>query len=192
IVDPDRSASFARHLGAMIGEDNAEAVWHEALGRPDPERVEALTSLGYLRGSAAESAPPIRRHPLDELPKWLDTQRSKSLIKLAFMRLNEERAGEAARLLDQAISLDKGFADAWFLRARARAETGDRKGALNDLHACLERDPKHVGARNELARLRSTPVDQAERDVPSRLPGGGGGTVVGSTMATDGAGGTQR
>jgi choline-sulfatase len=182
VDEPERAAMFVDRLGAMIGPDDAEAVWREALGRPDPDRLEAITSLGYVRGSAAAAAPPLRRHPLDELPRWLDTQRSKSLIKLAFLRITEERHGEAATLLDQALALDQGFADAWYLRGHVRAGIGDRKGALADLQVALERDPDHTGARNELARLRSEPVEAPERNDPPVMPGGMAGTVAGAGL----------
>jgi arylsulfatase A-like enzyme len=161
---------LAKSLARLAVDDDPEAVLRLAHGRPEPERTELLEGLGYIGGGAGPARLKARPHPLDALPRWLDTQRAKSLFKLAYLRIDSGRLEEGLSLLDRALDLDAGQPDIWYLRGYGRRLAGDLAGARDDFARCLALNPGHAAAFTDHADLESMATRRPSRRAPVRAP----------------------
>jgi tetratricopeptide (TPR) repeat protein len=71
-------------------------------------------------------------------------------------------AGDAQAALDEmddALVLAPGYAEAWLCRALAKFHTGDYPGAIRDIEATLQREPRHFAALQTLSRIAEAAGD---------------------------------
>jgi cellulose synthase operon protein C len=115
------------------------------LARPTPARLEEAREV-------AEQVLALARDPQHRARAHLLLGRS----------LQPSSAAEAAKSLEEAITLDPKLRDAWYLRALTREGSQDYAGALEDLGKVLELEPTHWEAVAARARLFRE-VGQLER-----------------------------
>ncbi len=81
------------------------------------------------------------------------------LMARGLRELNADTPGDAVEDLGAAITLDPNFAEAYHQRAIARFAAGDLSGAVADLHATLEREPRDFGAFRTLEEIAEQQED---------------------------------
>lgn len=112
-------------------------------GRVD-ENVENLLDRLAKAGDDLET-----RHIAAALLQRWARANSDTIDLLAARAQAAEAAGAAPlarQLLDYVVSLAPNWADGYVRRARLRADTGDDPGALSDLEAALQREPRRFDA----------------------------------------------
>lgn len=75
------------------------------------------------------------------------------LAKRAQEATDSEDYALAQALLDAVVAVDPAWAEGWDLRAVARFQSGDLKGAAADIAETLKRNPRHIGALVGLATI---------------------------------------
>ena len=82
----------------------------------------------------------------------------------------EGRHTRALQYLERAVTRDPTLVGAWFALGYCRDEVGDAEGAIRALEACLELNPQHLAARNNLALLlASARADAAAAEAALRV-----------------------
>jgi choline-sulfatase len=159
---PD-AARLRRFLDTISDDDPPAAVLTRAAGRVDPARREMLESLGYVGAAdAPASAGAAYPDPETELPAWTRLQVSKTMLLRAQSLLEAGQGGPGTALVDSVLARNPDLAEAWYVRGLARVRlAADTTGARADFRACLERDPRHLGAHRELALLAGASGDDA-------------------------------
>lgn len=148
--------------------------------------VGAKTILVTPASNLRNTSPFKSDHP-DTLSRQ-DSEAVESLLKLVRSRLNENAAGAALELTDQALALDDRFAISWYLRGRAlealgrsaEAETAYRRARDEDivpLRALTQMD----GIVREVAADRAAPLVDFLKIVEDRSPGG----IAGASLFLD-------
>jgi tetratricopeptide (TPR) repeat protein len=102
------------------------------------------------------------------------------LLRRGARNVEAQLPAEALEDFDAAITLQPGFAEAWFLRAQAHARAGDNAGAARDLQEVLRLEPRHWAALLTLARLQDEAGNamgalrtlEAAMAINPRMPGG--------------------
>jgi tetratricopeptide (TPR) repeat protein len=61
--------------------------------------------------------------------------------------------------MDDALVLAPDYADAWLHRALAKFHAGDYRGAVRDIEATLQREPRHFVAWQTLSRIAEAQED---------------------------------
>lgn len=149
--EPDLEKRLRETLAGWTGGDDAEQVRREALDRPEPERIEALESLGYVGGGSSAARPKQRPHPKDALPEWNERQAQRARLRTA---LQLAEAGEPARAvaeLDTFLTWYPERADGWYERALLHLELGDSAAYRDDLRRTLEADGSHAAALSRIS-----------------------------------------
>ena len=119
---------------------------------PAERRAAADKLLDALKTAPTEAAATLEeqiRH------LWL-TAGTPAVTLLMSRGLRELSAGsndDAIEDFGDAITLDPTLAEAYHQRALARWHTGDTQGAIVDIEAALQRDPRHFTALQSLARI---------------------------------------
>ncbi len=126
----------------------AETAFEEVL-RLSPTHTISAVHLARLQRKWGDRAGAIRR--LDAL-FVAGGESYDALVERADLWLEEGRSEKAVPLLERAVRTFPEYAKGWGLLARARAETGDRRGAADAARKALEIDPKNGEARKVLGR----------------------------------------
>lgn len=83
------------------------------------------------------------------------------LLRRGLRNLEAQLPGEALEDFDAALTLEPGFAEAWYMRAQAYARAGDGTAAARDLQEVLRLEPRHWGALTSLSALQEERGDAA-------------------------------
>ncbi|MFL6263448.1 MAG: tetratricopeptide repeat protein [Thermoanaerobaculia bacterium] len=126
----------------------AEKTFEEVLRLSSTHTISAV-HLARLQRKRGDRAGAVRR--LDALFA-AGGESYDALVERADLWLEEHRPDKAVPLLERAVRTFPEYAKGWGLLARARAETGDGKGAAEAARRALEIDPKNGEARGVLGR----------------------------------------
>ncbi|MEI6088815.1 MAG: tetratricopeptide repeat protein [bacterium] len=91
--------------------------------------------------------------------------------KTAQSQYDEKNYIEALTNLNKAIEKDVKFSDAYFLRTKVKAKTGDLTGAMKDLDLAIKYNPKNYSAlyQRGLAKAQERNYEAAIRDYDKTL-----------------------
>ena len=121
--------------------------------KPDPKQAELDKMLDALRVAPNEAAAGALEQKIEK--RWF--QAGGSVAALLMSRgtrdLNNNADDEAVDDFDAALTLEPGLAEAYHRRALARAALGDYAGAVIDLQAALQREPRNFAALQSLSRI---------------------------------------
>jgi tetratricopeptide (TPR) repeat protein len=141
---------------------NAQSPGGEASNAPisGADRKAAIDHmLDALKAAPSEeAAAPLEAHITD---LWMQSgSPAVSLLMARGLReLNAQTPADAVEDLGAAITLDPDFAEAYDQRAIARFAAGDTAGAIEDLHAALQREPRDFGAFRTLSEIAESRED---------------------------------
>lgn len=147
---------------------------------PAEKRLEANKLLDALKAAPSEAvAGPIEQR-IEEL--WA-TSGSPAVTLLMARGLRELKAGadsDAIEDFGDAIVLDPGLAEAYRDRALVRYHAGDTAGAVADLEATVQREPRDFAAYQTLAGIAEARDDwkaayaawQKVMEIDPKTPGG--------------------
>jgi len=149
--DPDESVNLAssrpervRELREVLEERLAGSGTEESGPGVDPQRLEALRSLGYLSVGGADGG---------ALPDPKDKIGIYNRVNRAMSRWQQGDPEAALEEIDAIIADDPGFAGARHFRGQILLSTGDEQGAEAAFREALEIDPAHDLAARELLRI---------------------------------------
>jgi len=148
---------------------------------PAADRQAAVNRmLDALKAAPSEDAAAPLEAQITEL--WLRSgSPAVSLLMMRGLRELQARAPQdAAEDLGAAITLEPDFAEAYHQRAIARFAAGDTAGAIADLQATLQREPRDFGAFRTLADIAQSREDwksayaawQKLMEIDPKTPGG--------------------
>jgi arylsulfatase A-like enzyme/thioredoxin-like negative regulator of GroEL len=154
--DPETVSHLDEHLEAMTGGETRDDVLSTLREDIDPERKEMLESLGYIGDVTArpreDRAYP---HPKDELPAWVERQKTKSMYSFALTLATRDQFANALTVFDSVIARGgaAGQPDVHYNRGVTRWKVEDTQGARRDLEAALEQEEDYIPALALLAEL---------------------------------------
>lgn len=153
-------------------------------GRHHPIRMRLLLVLLLLAAGPvfAQGAADARHAEVDQLFAELKAAPTEAAAALAEAKIRQawQKAGSPAVLLllnrgtsdleaddtnaalddiDDALVLAPDYADAWLCRALAKFHAGDYPGAIRDIEATLQREPRHFAALQALSRIAEAQED---------------------------------
>jgi Tfp pilus assembly protein PilF len=126
----------------------AEKTFEQVL-RLSPTHTISAVHLARIQRKRGDRAGAIRR--LDALFA-AGGESYDALVERADLWLEDRHPEKAVPLLERAVRTFPEYARGWTLLARARAETGDGKGAAEAARKALEIDPKDGEARKVLGK----------------------------------------
>lgn len=138
---------------ALLAEGRHQAAF-DAIAEFGPSHVYAphFANLGYRlwRAGRADDATQALERALH-----LDPTHASAWLTLAMLKLSQQQLQEGARCLDEALARDPKMAAAHYLRAVVAKRSGQTDDAVAGFAACLEIDPSHREAAEELRGLLS-------------------------------------
>jgi tetratricopeptide (TPR) repeat protein len=136
---------------ALLG---ATPVLGQTAGGPGAEKRAAVDRLlTALKAAPSEEVAAPLEHQLREL--WL-TQGTPAVTLLMSRGLREMKADatkDAIEDFSDAITLDPNLAEAYHERAIARFTAGDSQGAISDIQAAVQREPRSFAAFQTLSAI---------------------------------------
>ena len=130
-----------------------------AQSKPDPRRAELDAMLTALKAAPNEQAAATLEARIRE--RWLQAgSAAATLLMGRGMRdLQSDSASEAVDDFDAVLVLEPDYADAYHRRAMARFALGDYPGALADIEATLQREPRDFAALKTLSQIAESRDD---------------------------------
>lgn len=170
-LEPDRASAVHHNLGALAYQtgdlDTAVKEFKAAL-QAEPEDPDTLYQLGAtylvmaLPQDAASPDPAMLSKAEGEFKEALqyDPQQAASMVGLGNVYLLQDRAADAIKILEQAVSAAPDMGEALFALGRAYAIAGQNEQAKETLQKFLKMNPPDVWAQQAqdiLAQLGGTP-----------------------------------
>jgi tetratricopeptide (TPR) repeat protein len=131
----------------------APALAQTASGPGAEKRAAADRLLGALKAAPTEEVAEPLEHQLREL--WL-TEGTPAVTLLMSRGLREMKAdatNDAIEDFSDAIALDPNLAEAYHERAIARFTSGDSQGAITDIQAAVQHEPRSFAAFQTLSAI---------------------------------------
>ena len=161
-ADTERLRKEVVRLENRRAQAKARKVAAAAAAAADALRLQGNEAFGAAR---YEEAVGLYTDALSHAPRSavLYANRALALLKL-------HAYAEAEEDCDAALLLESGFVKALLRRAQARHAREDYDGALSDLEAALEKEPKNGGARSLMAECRRLKAASVPKPVPRLVP----------------------
>ena len=154
-------AHLATLLNELTADDVPEEIYARARTARSPQSSEMLESLGYLGHDREHSAFPVdRKHPREELPRWLGLQHAKVLVGEAADLMRTGDVDRAWAVLDSARTLNPASADVRYLRGSILQFRNDPEGAHAEWDSALAIDPDHLHTLLTLAETAAREGDE--------------------------------
>jgi tetratricopeptide (TPR) repeat protein len=149
---------------------------------PGNERRAALDKLlGALKTAPSEEIAGPLEQQIRQM--WLNagTPAVTLLISRGLREMKADASQDAIEDFSGAITLDPNLAEAYHQRAIARFSAGDTTGAIADIQATLQREPRNFAAFQTLAAIAESRKDwksayaswQKVMEIDPKTPGGG-------------------
>ncbi len=121
--------------------------------KPDPKRAELDAMLTALKVAPNEQAAATLEARIRE--RWMQAGSAAATLLMGrgVRDLQNDAADEAVDDFDAVLALEPNLADAYQRRAMARFRLGDYPGALADIEAALQREPRDFAALKTLSRI---------------------------------------
>jgi tetratricopeptide (TPR) repeat protein len=130
-----------------------------AQGRPDARKAEIDQLFAALKAAPTEQSAAMIEARIRQV--WQQAG-SPAVLLLLNQGNTDLQAGDASGALDavnDALVLAPDYADAWLNRALAKFHAGDYHGAIRDIEATLDREPRHFVALQALSRIAEAQQD---------------------------------
>jgi len=130
-----------------------------AQGRADPRKAELDQLFAALQVAPNEQAAAMVEARIRQA--WLQAG-SPAVLLLLNRGASDLEAGDtngALDALDDALVLAPDYPEAWLRRALAKFHAGDYRGAIRDVEATLQREPRHFAALQALSRIAEAQED---------------------------------
>ena len=127
--------------------------------RADVRRAELDNMLMALKVAPNQEAAATLEARIREL--WLNSGSPAATLLMGrgIRDLQNDADDEAVDDFDAVLALEPELADAYYRRALARFHLGDYRGALADIEATLQREPRHFAALMSLSRFAESRDD---------------------------------
>lgn len=121
--------------------------------RPDPRKVELDNLLTALKNAPTEEAATALETRIKQIWFSAGSPAATLLMSRGQRDLQSNAGQEAVADFDAVLALEPEMTEAYDRRAIARFEVGDYQGAISDVEATLQREPRHFAALQGLSRI---------------------------------------
>jgi tetratricopeptide (TPR) repeat protein len=130
-----------------------------AQGRPDARKAELDQLFAALKVAPSEASAASIEDKIRQA--WLQAG-SPAVLLLLDQGAHDTDIGDtdgALQSLNDALVLAPDYPEAWLSRALTKSHAGDYPGAIRDIQATLQREPRHFVALQTLSRIAEAQQD---------------------------------
>jgi tetratricopeptide (TPR) repeat protein len=127
--------------------------------RPDARKAELDQLFAALKGAPTEQAAAMLEAKIRLAWLQAGSPAVRLLLSQGTQDLQADDPNGALNVLDDALVLAPDYAEAWLDRAQAKFHAGDYRGAIRDIEATLEREPRQFVALQTLSRIAEAQGD---------------------------------
>ncbi len=130
-----------------------------AQGRADPRKPDLDPLFAALKAAPDEQEAAALEAKIRQAWQQAGSPAVLLLINRGTRDLEQGDTDGALDTLNDALVLAPDYAEAWLARALVKFHTGDTPGAIRDIQATLQREPRHFVALQTLSRIAEAQED---------------------------------